>query len=223
MFIVFTVLRVWVISSQSTNRRTDESCKNLETVTLQEDLSESCIVFEIKAPPKTSFDCCRNGMTVTQTLLFSTNCSNTFVTKATFAFLTKSFLQNNLYEAIVPPTTTFNFFLHSGILQMGYILMFPSQIVGQHKSLDCRFSRTTSKGSISIISVKCWVDSLLPLKNLNFMFVDHPQFGEMIFPKQKCHCVKSVRIWNYFGPYFPAFGLNTGQNNSEYEHILRNG
>ena len=23
------------------------------------------------------------------------------------------------------------------------------------------------------------------------------------------HCVKSIRIWNYSGPYFPLFGLNT--------------
>ena len=22
------------------------------------------------------------------------------------------------------------------------------------------------------------------------------------------HCVKSVRIWGYFGPHFPAFGLD---------------
>ena len=22
------------------------------------------------------------------------------------------------------------------------------------------------------------------------------------------HCAKSVRIWSYSGPYFPAFGLN---------------
>ena len=22
------------------------------------------------------------------------------------------------------------------------------------------------------------------------------------------HCVKSVRIWSYYGPHFPAFGLN---------------
>ena len=42
--------------------------------------------------------------------------------------------------------------------------------------------------------------------------------------------VKGVRIWSYFGPYFPAFGLsseryemreNTDQNNSKYEHLLR--
>ena len=25
------------------------------------------------------------------------------------------------------------------------------------------------------------------------------------------HCVKSVRIRSYSGPYFPAFGLNTGK------------
>ena len=24
------------------------------------------------------------------------------------------------------------------------------------------------------------------------------------------HCVKNVRIWSYSGPYFPTFGLNTG-------------
>ena len=23
------------------------------------------------------------------------------------------------------------------------------------------------------------------------------------------HCIKSVRIWSFFGPYFPAFRLNT--------------
>ena len=53
------------------------------------------------------------------------------------------------------------------------------------------------------------------------------------------HWVKSVRIWNFFVPYFPAFGLNTeryhvslriqsewmrentDQKNSEYEHFSR--
>ena len=45
------------------------------------------------------------------------------------------------------------------------------------------------------------------------------------------HCVTSVRIWSYSGPYFSAFGLNTGrqsirmrentdQNNSEYGYFL---
>ena len=33
--------------------------------------------------------------------------------------------------------------------------------------------------------------------------------------------MKSVRIWSYSGPCFPAFGLNTDQNNSEYGHFLR--
>ena len=47
------------------------------------------------------------------------------------------------------------------------------------------------------------------------------------------HCVKSVRIRSYSGPYFPAFGLNTqssvfssnaenaDQIKSEYGHSLR--
>ena len=35
------------------------------------------------------------------------------------------------------------------------------------------------------------------------------------------HCVKSLRICSYSGPYFPAFGLKTGQNNSEYGRALR--
>ena len=29
------------------------------------------------------------------------------------------------------------------------------------------------------------------------------------------HCVKSVRIWSYSGPYFPAFGLTTERYNTE--------
>ena len=28
-------------------------------------------------------------------------------------------------------------------------------------------------------------------------------------PEDFLHCVKKVRIRNYYGPYFPAFGLNT--------------
>ena len=36
------------------------------------------------------------------------------------------------------------------------------------------------------------------------------------------HCVKNIRIRSYSSPHFPAFGLNTEeQNNSEYEHFLR--
>ena len=33
--------------------------------------------------------------------------------------------------------------------------------------------------------------------------------------------VKSVRIRSFSGPYFPAFGLNTDETNSEYGHFLR--
>ena len=35
------------------------------------------------------------------------------------------------------------------------------------------------------------------------------------------HCVKSVRIWRFSGPYFPTCGLNTDQKNSEYVHFIR--
>ena len=34
-----------------------------------------------------------------------------------------------------------------------------------------------------------------------------------------CHCEKSVRIRSFTYPYFPAFGLNTDQKNSEYGHF----
>ena len=37
------------------------------------------------------------------------------------------------------------------------------------------------------------------------------------------HWVKSTQIWSYSCLYFPAFGLNTGQNNSEYGHFLCSG
>ena len=35
------------------------------------------------------------------------------------------------------------------------------------------------------------------------------------------HRVKSVRIWSFSSPHFPAFGLNTDQKNSECGHFLR--
>ena len=41
------------------------------------------------------------------------------------------------------------------------------------------------------------------------------------FHSDVIHCVKTVRIRSYSGPYFPAFGLNTDQNNSEYGHFSR--
>ena len=33
------------------------------------------------------------------------------------------------------------------------------------------------------------------------------------------HTVKSVRNWSFSGPYFPAFGLDVDQKNSEYGHL----
>ena len=37
------------------------------------------------------------------------------------------------------------------------------------------------------------------------------------------HCVKSVGIRGFSGPYCPAFGLNKGQKNSKYGHFSRSG
>ena len=34
---------------------------------------------------------------------------------------------------------------------------------------------------------------------------------------------QGIRIRSYSGPHFPAFRLNTDQNNFEYEHFLRSG
>ena len=35
------------------------------------------------------------------------------------------------------------------------------------------------------------------------------------------YCTKSVFIRIHSGPHFPAFGLNTDQNNSKYRHFFR--
>ena len=37
-------------------------------------------------------------------------------------------------------------------------------------------------------------------------------YNEFINEALNLHCVKSVRIQSYSGPYFPAFGLNKGRN-----------
>ena len=42
----------------------------------------------------------------------------------------------------------------------------------------------------------------------------------MYFTHCPSHCLKSNRIRSYFGPYFPAFWLNMGHNNSEYGNFL---
>ena len=61
--------------------------------------------------------------------------------------------------------------------------------------------------------------SLSDLQTIKTLFVSVFQ----VIPKLRIpiHCGKSVRIRSYSGPYFPAFGLNMDQNNSEYGHFLR--
>ena len=56
------------------------------------------------------------------------------------------------------------------------------------------------------------------------------QTQELGIKNRKIHCVKSVRIWSYSGPYFPVFNIspysirmreNADQYISEYGHFLR--
>ena len=43
----------------------------------------------------------------------------------------------------------------------------------------------------------------------------------MLDDTESSYCVKSIYIRSYFGPYCPAFGLNTDQNYLEYGHFIR--
>ena len=49
------------------------------------------------------------------------------------------------------------------------------------------------------------------LKIKNFIFLSNTTTHKRIITIDSItlHCVKSVHIWSYSGPYFPAFGLNT--------------
>ena len=46
-------------------------------------------------------------------------------------------------------------------------------------------------------------------------------FSINIWKNPKYHCMKSVRIRSFSGPYFLSFGHNTNQKNSEYGHFSR--
>ena len=45
--------------------------------------------------------------------------------------------------------------------------------------------------------------------NQKWVSIIHPLFAAANAFKKELHCVKSVRIQRYSGPYFPAFRLNT--------------
>ena len=55
-----------------------------------------------------------------------------------------------------------------------------------------------------------------------FFFFFHWQINTYLltysYSRWRLHYVKGVRIWNYSGPYFPAFGLNKGD--TEYLSVL---
>ena len=51
----------------------------------------------------------------------------------------------------------------------------------------------------------CFIARNLPIVHLNKKLM----YLKFVFIQPTDHCVKSVRIRSYSGPYFPAFGLNT--------------
>ena len=65
----------------------------------------------------------------------------------------------------------------------------------------------------------------MTMKMIDLIITDKPR--AIKFRNVSCfiddRCVKIVRIQSYSGTYFPTFGLNKDQNNSEYEHFLRSG
>ena len=73
-----------------------------------------------------------------------------------------------------------------------------------------------------------WTVNLCGLRKCKSSSVVWPGLIFVPYSWQQCstwHCVKSVGIRSYSGPYFLAFGLkkireNTDQNNSEYRHFL---
>ena len=73
------------------------------------------------------------------------------------------------------------------------------------KFTSCKIYRPNSSNLVSIYRHR----------SRNLVTSKKKLFGQL-------HCVKSVHNRSYSGPYFPAFGLNTDQNKSEYGHFLRN-
>ena len=51
--------------------------------------------------------------------------------------------------------------------------------------------------------------------------LDSRREHNIIFDGSSCHCVKSVRIRSYFGPYSVRIRENTDPNNSQYGHVSR--
>ena len=67
-----------------------------------------------------------------------------------------------------------------------------------------------SSNIVGLCWIKCWM-------RIFFVCVSHPAFHQTFQHSLR----KSVSIRSYSGPHFPAFRLNTDQNNSEYGHFLR--
>ena len=59
------------------------------------------------------------------------------------------------------------------------------------------------------LSIWRWSEKLAK----NSFFIEHVSTHKQ--------CVKSVRIWSYSSPHFPAFGLDTNKNNSEWRYAMK--
>ena len=55
----------------------------------------------------------------------------------------------------------------------------------------------------------------LPKNSLNVVTRFYNQIVSSNCLIKVMHCVKSVHIWSYHGPHFPAFGLNTERTHIE--------
>ena len=78
------------------------------------------------------------------------------------------------------------------------------------------FHTLKSKYSLWRLTLRIFYQINTNMTYMNMLTFEHSEANPDI-----THCVKSVRIGSYSGPYFPAFGLNTDQDNSEYRHFLR--
>ena len=81
-------------------------------------------------------------------------------------------------------------------------------IVRQYESLcpKCQYNKIIYPAKFWRIQIKINA----PIKTLSIATLQlFMAFIQCVYYLSKIHCVKSVRIRNFSGPYFPAYGLNT--------------
>ena len=74
------------------------------------------------------------------------------------------------------------------------------------------------------VSMKCWhIFGIFQMAVEFYTYKIYLRNNTYLCPSSNIHCVKSVRIRSFSGPYFFAFRMreNTDQKNSEYGHFSR--